>query len=342
MPGSDESADLQHAARAARPICLITGATGALGPAVVAALARTHDIRTFSRQPPPPGLFDRAVTVFTGDITDRTKVRRAAAGADVIVHMAALLHKVNPGPHRRADYERVNVEGTAVAAEAARSEGARRFVYLSTIAVYGPHQGEIDEASIPAPDTMYGETKLAAERIALAGRAQDGAALTTVLRSAAVYGARVKGNYRSLVQAIDRRRFVPVGRGDNRRTVVFEADLAAAIALAATHPDAPGRIYNVSDGTFHRMRAILDEIAAALDRRLPRWHLPVPFVRMSAGLIGMLDGRVPRMVETYLEDVAVEGLLIQRELGFTPQFDLRRGWTSTIEQMRKAGALRER
>ncbi len=342
MRPSDQNQHGAYTPRSGRPLCLITGATGALGPSVVAVMARTHDVRVLSRRPPPAGLFDQPVTVFTGDITDRAAVRSATAGTDVTVHMAALLHKVNPGARLRADYERVNVEGTAVVAEAARSEGVRRFVFLSTIAVYGPHTGELDETSTPSPNTMYGETKLAAERIALAERAHDGAPLTTVLRSAAVYGPRVKGNYRSLVEAIARHRFAPIGRGENRRTLVFEADLASAIALAAAHPGAPGRVYNVSDGTYHRMHTILGEIAAALDRSLPAWHLPVPLVRSAARCIGIVDGRVPRMVETYLEDVAVQGLLIQRELGFLPQFDLRRGWTSTIEQMRRAGALRGR
>jgi len=320
-----------------RPLCLMTGATGALGPAVVTALARTHDIRTFSRHAPPAGLFREPVVAFTGDIADHAAVRRAASGSDALVHLAALLHIVNPGPGMRPEYERVNVEGTRAVVEAALSEGVSRVVILSTIAVYGSSGGTVlSEDSKPHPDTAYGETKLAAERIALEARRADGTPLATVLRAAAVYGPRVKGNYRALVDAIGSGRFVPVGRGDNRRTLVFEEDLASAIALAVEHPAAAGRIYNVSDGQFHAMRDIIAAIARGFGRRSRGWHLPVAVVRPAVRLGSLFDQRLAGTLDKYLEDVAVEGRRIQHELGFRPQFDLERGWTATIEQIRRA------
>ncbi len=197
-----------------RPVCLVTGATGAIGPGVVAAIARTHDVRTLSRRSPDPGLFPTAVAPFVGDVADPGAVRRAAHGADVIVHLAALLHIVDPPPAMRSEYQRVNVGGTAAVLDAARAEGIARVVLMSTIAVYGyAGQKLLDEDSPTLPDTFYGETKLAAERLALASRRADGAPMATVLRSAAVYGPRVKGNYQRLVTALARRRFVPIGRG---------------------------------------------------------------------------------------------------------------------------------
>jgi nucleoside-diphosphate-sugar epimerase len=323
-----------------RPVCLITGATGALGPSVVAALSRTHEIRTLSRHPPPAGLFPETVDVFTGDIADRTAVRRAAGGAQVIVHLAALLHVANPEPRMRSEYERVNVGGTATVVEAALSEEVGRVVVLSTIAVYGYGAGSIlNEDSTPRPDTLYGETKLAAERVALDARRADGAPLATVLRSAAVYGPRVKGNYRALVDAIARRRFVPIGRGENRRTLVFEDDLASAIALVAEHPAAVGRTYNVSDGRVHTLHEIIVAIAAGLGRRPPAWSVPVAPVRLAAMAGGLLNPRIPRMLDKYLEDVAVEATRIQKEIGFRPRFTLERGWAAAIRQMRNGDGL---
>jgi len=319
---------------AVRPVCLITGATGAIGPSVVAALHRTHEIRTLSRSLPAEGTFREPVTAFTGDVADDTLLRVAAQGVDLIVHLAALLHVVNPEPGMRAEYERVNVGGTAAVIRAALSEGVRRVVFLSTIAVYGRAGEVLNEESIPSPETFYGQTKLAAERIALQAQRADGVPLSVVLRSAAVYGPRVKGNYRSLVGAIRRRRFVPIGPGDNRRTLVFEADLATAIALAATHPAAAGRIYNVTDGQFHRMREILTAIASGLGRRPPTWHAPIMPVVMMAKLAGVVAPAIPKAVEKYLEEVCVEGFRIKEELGFCPQYDLQRGWAATIEQMR--------
>jgi nucleoside-diphosphate-sugar epimerase len=323
-----------------RPVCLVTGATGALGPGVVAALERTHDVRTLSRKSPESNLFNASVTPFMGDIADVAALRRAARGADVIVHLAALLHIVDPPPAMRAEYERVNVAGTAAVLEAARAEGVARVVLMSTIAVHGSAAHTmLDENSIPHPDTYYGETKLAAERLALAARRGDGAPLATVLRSAAVYGPRVKGNYQRLVHALARRRFLPIGPGDNLRTLIFEGDLASAAALAAAHPAAAGRLYNVSDGGLHPLRAIISAICEALGRRPPLWHAPVGPVRAALRLASVIDRRLPRMLDKYLEEIAVDASRIQAELGFRPAAGLVEGWRATVDGMRLTGRL---
>ncbi len=318
-----------------RPICLVTGATGALGPTVVNRLIRDYDIRTFSRRPPQVNLFAAPVQAFTGDIADLSAVRQAAAGVHAIVHLAALLHVVSPSPSMRAEYERINIAGTAAVVGAALAERVSRLVLLSTIAVYGKTSGHVvDERWTPRPDTLYGETKLAAEKIALEAHRADGAPLSTVLRSAAVYGPRIKGNYRTLVDAIEKRRFMPIGPGTSRRTMVFDEDLASAIELALSHEGAPGQIFNVSDGQLHELREIIAAIAGALHRQPPRWRLPVSLARLFAGGAGLVDRRIPAMLDKYLEDTSVDATRIQRELGFKPAFDLHRGWALTLERMR--------
>jgi nucleoside-diphosphate-sugar epimerase len=145
----------------------------------------------------------------------------------------------------------------------------------------------------------------------------------------------VKGNYRRLVEAIDKGRFVPIGPGTSRRTLIFEDDLASAISCAVAHDLAAGRTFNVSDGRFHEVREILAEIAGALDRPLPRWRVPLAAARVAAAAVGMIDRRVPLMLEKYVEDTAVDASRIQREINFTPAFDLRRGWSATIQRMRE-------
>jgi nucleoside-diphosphate-sugar epimerase len=323
-----------------RPVCLVTGATGAIGPAVVAAMASTHDVRTLSRRPPESGTFTVPVATFFGDVADRGVVRSVVDGVDLVVHLAARLHVVDPDPRHRQEYERVNVRGTESVVAAAAAAGVSRVVLMSTIAVYGSGTGEtVDEGSATRPVGLYAETKLAAEQVALAARRADGVPLATVLRAAAVYGPRIKGNYERLARALSRRRFVPIGRGDNLRTVVYEQDLAAAVALAAWHPLAAGRIYNVSDGKPRPLREIIAAICRALDRPAPAWHLPVGPARIAGRLTGLVDRRLPSMVEKYLEEAAVDAGLIQRELGFRPQVGLADGWSATIAEMRRLGRL---
>jgi nucleoside-diphosphate-sugar epimerase len=322
-----------------RPVCLVTGATGAIGPGVVDALAGAFEVRTLTRRPPKADIFRMPVASFTGDVSDVAAVRRAAEGARVIVHLAALLHVVDPPPSMRVEYERVNIGGTEAVMEAARLESASRVVLLSTIAVYGAQAHVLlDEDSPTRPDTYYGATKLAAERIVIAARTSHGQPLGTVLRSAAVYGPRVKGNYQRLVHALAKGRFVPIGRGDNLRTLVFEEDLAAATALAAIHPAAGGRIYNVSDGSPHPVREIVAAICSALGRRPPRWHAPIAPVRAMLRAAGVFDRRLPRMLDKYLEEAAVDASRIQVELGFCPSTELTDGWSRTVAEMRRTSS----
>ena len=110
-------------------------------------------------------------------------------------------------------------------------------VLFSTIAVYGNSNGQILTEDTPVqPNTFYARTKLAAEKIVLNARGADGQPLGTVLRLGAVYGSRIKGNYERLVRALARHRFIPIGNGLNRRTLVYDKDVGRAAALAVSNP----------------------------------------------------------------------------------------------------------
>ncbi len=327
---------------------LITGATGAIGPRVVHSLSQAGcQIRAFSVDDPISGMFPAHVEVVIGDVTDMTAIESVMQGVDAVVHMAALLHIVNSPPAMREKYERINVGGTAAVVAAAIKADVKRVVLFSTIAVYGQANGQVlNEQSPTHPETFYAQTKLAAEKIVLNARDADGQPLGTVLRLGAVYGSRIKGNYERLTHALACNRFIPVGNGLNRRTLVYDKDVGRAAVLAVSHPAAVGRIFNVTDGAFHTLNEIIESICYALGRRPPRLSLPVGLSRVVAGIIekgcramGIKSPGIRAMIEKYIEDIAVNGSLMQKELGFVPQYDLQTGWEETVKEMREGGAL---
>ena len=330
-------------------VVLITGATGAVGPRVVQALSNAgYRIRTLSLDVPESGLFPDDVEARIGDVTNLDTAQSAVQNVEAIIHLAAFLHINNPPQELRQKYERVNVGGTATMVDAAIKAGVKRVVLASTIAVYGPSGGRVlDEGSVTSPDTFYGQTKLAAEKIVLTARCADGQPLGTVLRFGAIYGSRIKGNYQRLVHALSRGRFIPIGNGANRRTLVYDKDVARAAVLAMQHPVAAGKIYNVTDGQFHTVTEINAAICAALGRsRLPRLSIPINSVRLAAGaledvvgFIGLRSPIVRATIDKYLEDVAVDSQRIQVELGFMPQYGLQTGWQETIQELRNSGEL---
>jgi len=323
----------------ASPTVLVTGATGAVGPAVVDRLrAEGCRVRTLTRGRLPLQDVDRCVETYQGDVADREAVARAVNGVDWVLHAAALLHVTRPDAERLERYERVNVLGTRIVAEEAARAGVSRLVLFSTIAVYGA-TGPLaaDETTVPRPDSPYAQTKLRAEEAAqrLNG---TGSLTTTVLRLAAVYGPRVKANFARLAEAIRTGWFFPVGRGLNRRTLVHEADVAEAVLLAARSPRAAGRTYNLSDGTLHTLDEIVTALYRANGRRRPRVYVPEAAARAAARAADLalrLGGRSPRfaaLLEKYIEDVAVRAELIRHELGFQPRFDLAAGWEDALRR----------
>ena len=326
---------------------VIVGATGALGPAVIQRfLSDGWEVRTLSRTPPAAGTLAATVPHISADVTDQPALEQAFQGVDSVVHMAALLHVVDPPPSLQAEYQRVNVRGTATVVSAARAGSVRRLVAVSSICVYGAQPGLLDENTVAAPDTLYADSKFQAEQEVLAARSPRGEPFAVVLRLAAVYGPGIKGNYQRLVQALAKRRFLPIGTGSNRRTLIFELDVARAIALAATHPAAAGRVFNVTDGAVHTVTEITTAIAGALGRRPPRLSIPLGMARLaisSADTLFRLVGKTPPVtkaaLERYTEDVAVSGQLIKDMLGFEPRWGLVNGWQETIAQMQRQGRL---
>lgn len=315
--------------------CLVTGATGALGPSVIRAFRDAgYDVRALVRRTHDlDALGD--VEIVRGDVTDPASLARAMADVDVVVHLAALLHIVNPSPELASEYERVNVGGTRNVVDAATRANVRRIVFFSTIAVYGDtHGAVVDEMTPVAPVTFYAKTKVAAEAIVLASP------VGVVVRLAAAYGPRIKGNYLALVRAVLRGRFLPIGRGRNRRTLIYEDDAGRAALLLAEHEHAPGRVFNVSDGDLHTVDAIITSIFTAAGKRKPRWFVPEALVYaglFAAELLFRAIGKRPRIgrftLAKYTEDVAVSSAAL-RTLGFVPRWTMDDGWRETVRQMR--------
>ena len=87
-------------------------------------------------------------------------------------------------------------------------------------------------------------------------------------------------------------------------------------------------------------------IYQALGRTPPRLSVPVGLARFFAGLMEDTFRLVAQKspisrdtIDKYTEDIAVDSRLIQRELGFKPEFNLQTGWQETVEEMRRTGDL---
>lgn len=237
---------------------LITGGAGFIGAHLAEALvgrARARVLDNFSNSAPARlARVAPAAEVIRGDVRDPAALAAAAAGAEVIFHLAALVSVVQSLAQPVETFD-VNLTGTLRVLEAARHAGARRVVLASTCAVYG------DSARLPlaegdpaAPRSPYAASKLAAEQ-ALALYARLYGLETVALRFFNVYGPRQDpaSPYAAVVP-----RFIadlragrrPTIYGDGRQTrdFVYVDDVVEGLWAAATLPGLAGRAFNLGRG----------------------------------------------------------------------------------------------
>ncbi|MFC5665089.1 NAD-dependent epimerase/dehydratase family protein [Kitasatospora misakiensis] len=231
-----------------RPTVLLTGASGFIGSAVLAALrARPEvgEIRALARTAAPAG-----TVPVTADLAEPATLRGAAEGADVLIHLASLV----TGSEEAC--AAVNVDGSRVLLGEAGRAGVGRIVHLSTSAVYGagPHRDILVDEVAPAPVSAASRTRLAGERAAL-----DAGAV--VLRAPLVLGAGDRWVVPCLADLLRR---VPArwDGGGALLSLVAVADLARLItALAlAPEPPAPSGVFHAG----HPQPVSIDRLLAAL------------------------------------------------------------------------------
>jgi len=320
--------------------CLVTGATGVVGmPLVSELIRRGHSVRLLSRHTVSKGQFPVDVEIVIGDLHDEKTLATATNSIDWIFHLAAKLHVNSPDDKLKDEYFQTNVAATRNLLKFATS--AEKFIFFSTISVYGKSEGNyiFDETSAVSPAGFYAETKFLAEKDVLASRNSKGEQIGVVLRLGAVYGSRVKGNYLRLLHAIKKGRFVFVDGGMNRRTLIHQSDVARAAILAATKANG-GTLYNVTDGRIYTVREIVEAICIAVGRRSPRFSLPrsplqiaLNFASAISGFLGISLPINSELLKKLVEDIAVSGEKFRRELGFEPTVDLKDGWRETLKNI---------
>ncbi len=210
----------------------------------------------------------------------------------------------------RADYERVNVEGTSrllIALERLpRLPSA--FVYISSVLVYGRQEGHLLDETTPLNEqdsSTYGSSKVRAEAIVGEWGRQTGVPVT-ILRLPLVVAKQPTGNVAALVTALRRGYYVRIGAGAARRSMVRADDVAALIGRAAGVVGT----FNLTDG-YHPSVA---ELENALARQVGRLRIPTIPLTVAKAVATMGDGinavaegaRLGRLVP--LDSVALQRL----------------------------------
>jgi len=303
---------------------VITGGAGYLGSVVTAHLLQAghrvtvldaltaggESLLAFAPHP--------CFRLVASDVRDRSDVRRAISGADVVVHAAAAVGE--PVCSTDAEAARsINVGGTSTVAAATEEAGVGRLVLISTCSNYGVSgpDAPADEDSPLRPLGVYANSKVEAERAALTGEARTS---RLVLRLGTICGLSPRMRFDLLVNDMARRAAlgerIDVFCPEAWRPSLHIRDAARAVEWALTASGSQGdRVFNVV-GENRRKKDLVE---------LVRRHFPEALVEITPGATDPRDYRV-------------SAGRIERE-GFSPAHTVEGAFVETADAVR-AGMFR--
>jgi nucleoside-diphosphate-sugar epimerase len=284
----------------------------------------------------------RGAEVLPGSITDAELCRRAVRGATHVFHLAVAMRE---GGKSDEFFESINLDGTRQLLEAASVQRVERFVYCSTIGIYGHRAPGITREDSPlAPGNIYERTKVSAERL-VREFAQQCDLPSVVLRPADVYGPRDQ-RLLKLFKGVSRGRFPLFGSGEGRRHMVYVDDVVTAFFQACERDAALGEGVIIAGPRACTLRELLDEITLATGSNRYGMRLPLaPMLGLAAvveDVCAMLKIDPPiyrRRMDFFHSDSEFDTSRARRVLGWEPRVDLREGIRRTLEDYRRSGQL---
>ena len=297
---------------------LITGGAGFLGINIVRLLlAKGHKVTSLDLLP-----FDyperNQITEIIGDIRDRAKVDEAMQGIDIVIHTAAALPL-----YSKEDIFSTDIDGSRNVVESAHEHGVKRFIHISSTAVYGvPDHHPLYETDPMVGVGPYGHAKIEAENVCASYR--DKGLVVSIIRPKSFIGPERLGVFALLYDwAKDGKNFPIPGKGDNPYQYLDVEDLCDAIYLCAILPeDKVNDTFNIGAKQFGTFKA---DFQAVLDHAgFGKKVVSIP-VAPALWVLRILDRfhlspLYPWVYETAVKESFVSIEKAEQQLGYAPKF----------------------
>lgn len=257
----------------------LTGASGGLGQRLLRYMKGLGNCEIKVLIHNSPVVFSGCSSV-KGDLSDFASLVEATNGVDMAVHLAALTHS-----NSRADYFRVNVDGTKNLLEACVANGVKRFIHVSTGAAH-PDGGD------------YSESKLQAEELVKASGLQ-----WMIFRPSEVYGPDSPDAINKLIKWIQNLAVVPViGNGRYVLSPAYIDDVISVMGQCAFNPALLGKILVVSGPELMTYTEVIDRISHFLKVKRLKVFIPIFLAKALIEILAFVGGsflvrdQIPRLL----------------------------------------------
>ena len=254
---------------------LFTGASGFLGQNTLYNLMQTYKVKTI-------GL----TSVDDFNLNLANEIPQFNESYDVVLHAAGKAHSIPKTEAEKKVFFDVNLQGTKNLCMALEKSGVpKSFIFISTVAVYGLDFGEEINEDYPLNgNTPYALSKIQAE-LFLIDWCQLHGVILSIIRPSLIAGPNPPGNLGAMIHGIKSGKYLSIGEGKARKSVLMVQDIANLIPLLAEK----GGIYNVCDNEHPTFKELEKLIAFQLNKSLP-FAIPYILAKMLA-MIGDLIGK---------------------------------------------------
>lgn len=304
---------------------LVTGSSGFIGAAAIAALAEAgHRVRAASRRPTKITDPERIDWVPLPDLENEIDWAPLLEGIDVVVHLAAIAHRNNAN---NGNYAKANRVATANLAKACGRHGIRRLIFMSSIGAQTGSAADhvVTESDEPWPITAYDRAKLAAEE-----EVRRSGVPFTILRPVIIYGPGAKANIALILRIAALPLPLPFGAFRNQRSLLSIDNLVQAIIVCLDGPETLNQTFIVCDDepiTLADMLTTLREAAGRPPRLISVSPRAVRAIVIATGRQALWD-RIGR-------ELVASSANLQRA-GWSPQVETKEGLRAMVRATRDA------
>jgi GlcNAc-P-P-Und epimerase len=251
---------------------LVTGNAGFIGGYLTRKLiSLRHNIRGLDINPNNPQ--SKMCECIVGDICDKETVIKAMKGIDIVFNLAAKHHDFGI---EGEEYFKVNEGGTRVLAECASQLNVKKFVFYSSVAIYGDQPTPPTETTVPNSPSPYGRSKLAGEKVLENWIKKDANREVLVIRPVVVFGPENYANMYSLIKQIIEKKFIFIGNGNNIKSIAYVENLIEATVFLMTCLKPGVEYFNYVDEPQMTIRQIVDTISRYGGAKIPKVYVPLP------------------------------------------------------------------